>query len=419
MARPLAARVIVLALVIWTSSTHQAAHVTVSSSGDALLSRTEESSELQKEAGHHLHTRTRIVRADGDLPPVLQDARVGPSSPALQDARVRSSLEADSAVAIRDRGDLQRGALKAVVANSSWSITIAGDNRCPAVVPNHAQCKERDASGHIPENGTCTWECKDGSTEPQTSTCKCTVTECALEPSTVECTTACFPASSAILLTDGTEASLASLRPGDLVFGVDAAWGLAQDKYLADFHSGQAEQQSMHRFLEIRHACQPAKPLRITSNHLLYATDAASVRGNDNQISLTPAGNLRPGLDAVLALGCRTSNAGGLLTPSVVLNVTHVWAQGLYNPLTHSRTAIVDGVATSNLVLTSGALERAWNELPRTRALAAPLGWLITALPRVCATVGLPAGWVSHKGLQRRIVSGLDRLFQFISRWAA
>jgi len=287
--------------------------------------------------------------------------------------------------------------------------------KCKAVIPGHAKCKEADAKGTILEGSACTLECSGSmkSADPKTATCECSaaLSGCEITPMEITCSSSCFPASAMILQPNGIETSVASLKQGDSVVGVSREWGLEDDTYLAEFHAGQPRQHSMHKFIEIRHLCQLGTPLRVTAGHLLYATEAKQAHA---QPELMPAGKLRPGIHAVLAIGCDKSQPRERLAPSLVLNVTTVWAEGLYNPLTASRTAIVDGVATSNLALTSESIEAAFTASPLVRRIYEPLAWLLVAPVHVCAMLGLSTSWLSNVYLQEVVTSGLEKLGQFV-----
>jgi len=290
----------------------------------------------------------------------------------------------------------------------------SGEGDCPGKIEGHAKCTEGEK---IAEGKTCTWKCDDDLTaKPTTSKCKCDASSCGLEPSAVECSSGCFPASAKVLRPNGVETSVASMHKGDKVLGLSRSWEPEEHTYLADFHTGQPAQHSRHRFLEIRHACQTGNPLLITSTHLLYAVEASPDKFASGKFRLMPAGSLKPGVHAVLAMGCPGEEG---LAASNVLSIAVVWAEGLYSPFVNSGTAIVDGVATSNLALNSESIEKAWYAMPYLQGFAEQLGWLHLAPAQLCAMMGWSVDWVSDKHMQDKINWAVDKILHFTLRWTA
>lgn len=281
----------------------------------------------------------------------------------------------------------------------------------------------------IKDKGKCTLKCagkhKGWKADPKEATCKCkegAFGVCNLNIDSGTCTdeSGCFPRSSSVLQPDGSEVSVAALRPGDAVVGLGRTWGkLVEDIYLADFHAGRPEQDAVHQFLEVQHACHNGRPLRVTSGHLVYAVD---LNQPGTAPRLVPAGSLQPSVDALLAVGCRgvqTRTGLGSLQFSMVQNVTTVWEHGLFNPFTSSLTSIVDGVATSNMVLYSPTAEKAWESLASARKSAETIGWLVSLLPRLGLKLGMPTSWVSDKGVHGVLIRILDVVFDSLLDFGA
>jgi len=340
----------------------------------------------------------------------MQAHHHAPAAPSAKHAAIPASLgEVETSLANR-----KVEPARALISSRSGVSGKTQKEKCPGEIPKHAKCKE---GKDIEEGKTCTWQCEDDlKAKPATSKCKCDASSCGLEPSAVECSSGCFPASAKVLRPNGVETSVASMHKGDKVLGLSRAWEPEEHTYLADFHTGQPAQLSRHRFLEIRHACQTGNPLLITSTHLLYAVEASPDKSASGKFRLMPAGSLKPGVHAVLAMGCPGEEG---LAASNVLNVAVVWAEGLYSPFTNSRTAIVDGVATSNLALNSESIEKAWYAMPYLQGFAEQLGWLHLAPAQLCAMMGWSVDWVSDKHMQDKINRAVDKILHFILRWTA
>lgn len=220
----------------------------------------------------------------------------------------------------------------------------------------------------------------------------------------------CFPRSAMVLRSDGTEVGIFKLQPRDSIVGFATPWHVVNDTFLADTHRGQSEDhdKGLHQFLEISHVLDRTRPLRITADHLVFALDYKQLELGPH---LVRAGSLLPQSHALFARnGSGESLANGQLAPSTVLDVSKVWAAGLYNPVTTSGTAIVDGVATSNYALVTPTLQKAWSTFSTFRRRSERIGWLITLIPRVVASAGLSDEYWNCNFALELLVNILDKV---------
>jgi len=303
---------------------------------------------------------------------------------------------------------------------------------CWGKITNDFECEEfhsKDKKGRklVKGGSNCTVKCigdlKGRTAEPASVNCKCQINnQCTWSMRGLKCSSAiggsgCFPRSAQLLQSSGFKASVASLQAGAQVMGLSSGHEgvqLNSDAYLGDTHDSTTEARdgSLHPFLEIRHACGGTQPLRITAEHLVFVVDPVPSLPRRR---LERAGSLRPGLDSLLALGCKTEASGdssSQLAPSMVLSLQEVWAEGLYNPMTSSGTAIVDGVATSNAALATDGISTAWQATPSIRRNGETIAQAVLLPPRLLHSLGVPWSWIHSRSAHVFYMGLIDAIFR-------
>lgn len=290
------------------------------------------------------------------------------------------------------------------------------------------ECAGLDANGNVAGgskcNLTCTGKQKGYKPNVPSVNCKCQVNnDCYLKLGDFKCvsnTGGCFPRTAMLLGDSGEEISVAALQAGTQVMALDGqevSHALRSSTFLGDTHDGyiEARDGSLHAFLEIYHSCGGARPLRITAEHLVYIVDpeAGSRR-------LERAGSLTPGDDYLLAMGCEGAHQASTdsrlhLAASRVLKVIEIWAEGFYNPVTRSGTAIVDGVATSNVALATAGISETWKASPSIRRNSEAIAQAIMIPPRVLPSLGVPWAWIHTRRVHSVYMSLIDA---FLRLWA-
>lgn len=325
--------------------------------------------------------------------------------------------------------------IEAVKIHASSRLSVRSEatstpkGKCKAMYDTY-ECTELDAKGFIEGGSNCTVKCvgsKKGYT-PQPAKVKCHCqrnNDCYLQLGDFKCVSAtgggsCFPQTALLLEPSGTEVSVASLQRGARLMGLanTGSHDLALDYYYGDTHDAYAEARdgSLHRFLEIGHRCGGRRSLRITADHLVYVVDQGT---SPPRRYLERAGNLQAGVHHLLATGCNEKSKSLersrlQVEASLVLNVSEVWAAGFYNPMTHSGTAIVDGVATSNAVLATPGISNAWETFPSIRKHAETIAQAVLLPSRSLHAVGVPWDWLHTKRLHTfyaGLTEALLRLF--------
>lgn len=174
----------------------------------------------------------------------------------------------------------------------------------------------------------------------------------------------CFPPTAKALLTDGREVNVTDLHKGMDLFGSDSSFGVVPSPFLMEYHDGNEKfgkgfKNAQTVFVELIHECGGStRPFRATKGHMVFAVDLDHKVGKPR---LLPVGSIEVGKHGLLSVGCRETFAGknpllkqspqSALVTSKVLEVRRFKANGIYNPLTKTGTAIIDGVACLNAVL--------------------------------------------------------------------
>jgi len=133
----------------------------------------------------------------------------------------------------------------------------------------------------------------------------------------VTCTSGCFPADSTVALESGESKRMSEVTVGDRV-------QVGDNQFSDVFMFSHSIPKSKAEYVKITTASKAV--LRLTDEHYLYVNGA-----------LAPAGKVAVGDKVVLANG----------TASVVVAVSTVEAEGIYNPHTMHGNIVVDGVTTS------------------------------------------------------------------------
>jgi len=144
----------------------------------------------------------------------------------------------------------------------------------------------------------------------------------------------CFPGEARVTTADGSQKTLASLRPGDQVMAMSETGRVVFSPVLLFLHR---DERSHATFLVLR--TEDGGRLVVTRQHLVFLASRDKHRG---RYRARFASRAQKG-DYVLIHG-----AGGRVRPSRIISVSVEEGVGVYAPLTQHGTLFVDGVLASS-----------------------------------------------------------------------